>query len=133
MNEEVPALLPREPRRLRAVGGVRNDGEREGTFERGEQGPGRRIEADVVDDDREDSSGGRVVGTAGAGRGAEAGGSGRRAQPRTKNVALAPRPTPRTTRRAPLRRPPRAPPPSARAFRLVTRLLWPVPRTPPAL
>src|SRR5450759_333645 len=62
MNEEVPALLPREPRRLSAVGGVRNDGEREGTFERGEQGPGRRIEADVVDDDREDSSGAVVHG-----------------------------------------------------------------------
>ena len=41
MDEEVPALLPYQPHRLHAVGGVWNDGEREGTFERGEERPSK--------------------------------------------------------------------------------------------
>ena len=60
----------------------------------------------------------------GAGREPDAGGSPRRAQPRTKSVATTPRATPKKTRRTP-RRPPRV-----RVFWRVTRPLWPGSRTP---
>src|ERR1019366_6667575 len=56
MSEEVPALLAREPCRLRRMRRVRDHRDRERTVERGEKGPRRRVESDVVDDDGEDAS-----------------------------------------------------------------------------
>src|SRR5450830_517442 len=56
VNEEVPSLLAREPGRLRGVRRAWDHRKRERRVERGERREHGRLEADVVDDDRDDSS-----------------------------------------------------------------------------